>query len=301
MNNADKRTGSRKPFSELTLLDRFLFDTAMSIPEVARNILSIIMGEELPEISVGISEKSIEPYYDSRSIRLDLLAVDENNVIYDAEAQPSKKDKSDYYRRSRFYQGVIDASLLKPGAIRFSDLNDLYIIFISPYDLFGENLYRYTFQPACKEVSGLYLEDGATRIFLNTKGINDEDESPELIEFLHAMEYTFQQEHTDFKSPRVSRLAKQIREIKQNQKVGVKYMRFLEELEIEKAEAREISRAEGRAEGLIEGKTEEREAGIRKLVSGARKLGASEQQIKNLLKEEYQISEADAEKYLTKV
>ena len=296
MNEEEKNTRSRKPFSELTLLDRFLFDTAMNIPEVARNILSIIMGEDLPEITVGISERSIEPYYDSRSIRLDLLAIDENDVVYDAEAQPARRNNADYFKRSRFYQGVIDASLLRPGEIHFSSLNDLYIIFISPYDLFGAGRYRYTFQPACRQIPGLFMDDGAVRIFLNTKGTVDDGESPELIEFLHMMESTLQEDRPPINSPKVSKLAEQIRDLKKNQKVGVKYMRFLEELEEEKAIAREKSRAEG----LAEGRAEERENGIRKLISSSVKLGANDEKILSLLEEEYGLSNEESLQYLQK-
>ena len=57
-----------------------------------------------------------------------------------------------------------------------------------PFDLFGYGLYRYTFQMKCEEVPELKLDDGATRIFLNTRGKHPELVSPELIEFLKYME-----------------------------------------------------------------------------------------------------------------
>ncbi len=227
--------GRRKPLSQLTLLDRFLFDIAMEIPEVAHTILSIIMGEELPDIRIGISEKTKEPYYDSRAIRLDLLAVDTEDTIYDAETQPKQISKNELARRSRFYQGVIDASLLEPGEIRFSKLNDAYIIFISPFDPFGENKYRYTFRHTCDEKPGMRLDDGAVRIFLNTKGTNEDEEPEELVEFLKMMDQTFE-EDIEIHSPRIRQLARQVRKLKKNQEVGVRYMRFLEELEEEKQE-----------------------------------------------------------------
>ena len=40
------RIRESKPLKKLILLDRFLFDTAMSDPEIRRNILSIIFGEK---------------------------------------------------------------------------------------------------------------------------------------------------------------------------------------------------------------------------------------------------------------
>ncbi|MEI3266735.1 MAG: hypothetical protein V8R85_06325 [Frisingicoccus sp.] len=86
MKNRKNQKQERKPLKDLTLLDRFLFDTAMSDPKICQNILSIIFNDkEVPAIRIGIAEKTQEPYYDSRAVRMDLLAVDENNVIYDAE------------------------------------------------------------------------------------------------------------------------------------------------------------------------------------------------------------------------
>ena len=81
--NKEKRV--RKPLKDLTLLDRFLFDTAMSVPEICHNMLSIILDDpHLPKIHYSIAEKTQEPFYDSRAVRLDLLAFDENDVVYDA-------------------------------------------------------------------------------------------------------------------------------------------------------------------------------------------------------------------------
>ena len=49
-------------------------------------------------------------------------------------------------------------------------MNDVYVIFIAPFDLFGQDKYMYTFQMTCQEIPGLVLNDGAVRIFLNTHG-----------------------------------------------------------------------------------------------------------------------------------
>ena len=35
-----------KPLQELTLLDRFLFDTAMGDPQICQNVLGIILNEQ---------------------------------------------------------------------------------------------------------------------------------------------------------------------------------------------------------------------------------------------------------------
>ena len=82
-------------------------------------------------------------------------------------------DTKELPRRSRYYQGMIDMNLLdKSVAYRY--LNDTYIIFICPFDLYGMGLHKYTFEGRCKEAPDLKIGDGATRIFLNAKGTRND-------------------------------------------------------------------------------------------------------------------------------
>ncbi len=207
------------------------------------------------------NKRSLEPYYDSRSVRLDLLAFDENNVVYDAEAQQKNIGNRSMRRRSRVYQSYIDVNLLTPGETDFGQINDIYIIFIAPFDLFGLNKYMYTFRMRCDESTDTTLDDGAVRIYLNTRGTND-DEVPEgLVEFLHYMEKTCEDHHT-IKDPLVQRLAERVQQLKNSQEMSVKYMLFEAEYYMEaRMEAREEGLEEGRAEGLAEGLAEGRAEG----------------------------------------
>ena len=134
------------------------------------------------------TEKEQRTSTDNRQIRLDVYAIDEDDVIYEVEAQ--KENTHNLPKRSRLYQGIIDSKLLPPGVIDFNLLNEVLIVMITPFDLFGHGLYRYTFQMRCEEVPELKLDDGATRIFLNTKGKHPELVSPELIELLKYMEHS---------------------------------------------------------------------------------------------------------------
>ena len=252
----------RKPLKDLTLLDRFLFDTAMSDPQICRNILSIIFSDrEIPQIRYGAAEQSLEPFSDSRAVRLDLLAYDEEGNVYDAEAQKENKGKRFLLRRSRLYQSAIDVNLLKPGDFDFGKLNDVYVIFIAPFDLFGENKYMYTFRMSCDEAPGLSLNDGAVRIFLNTRGRNDDEVPRGLVEFLHYAEAP-ERYGREIKDMRVQELASRIEMLKGSQEVGVKYMRLWEEMEEARMEARTEGREEGREEGRKEGREEGRETGM---------------------------------------
>ena len=41
-------------------------------------------------------------------------------------------------------------------------MNEVLVVMIMPFDLFGYGLYRYTFQMKCEEIPELKLDDGAT-------------------------------------------------------------------------------------------------------------------------------------------
>ena len=156
------------------------------------------------------------------------------------------KNTKNLPKRSRFYQSMIDSKLLEPGEKDFNKMNDVYIILIAPFDLFGEGKYMYTFQMTCQESFSVLLNDGATRIFLNTHGTNPEDVSPELVELLHYIENTTQEVADSCTSPRIHKMQERICSIKSSEEVSVKYMQRWEEMEMEKDEARAEGRAEGR-------------------------------------------------------
>lgn len=239
--NVEKKTP--KPLQELTLMDPFLFDATMSDPRVCQNVLSIILDEYVSSIHYGVAEKVLQPYYDTRAVRLDLLAVDEEDRVYDAEAQKENKGFKASVRRSRLYQAHVDVNLLPVGEKDFGKLNDAFIIFISPYDLFGKNLYKYTFRMTCDEFPELRLDDGAVRVFLNTHGKNDSEVSKELIELLRYVEYS-NDDSTSIESPRVREVASKVDQIKGDHRMGTKYMRYWEE--------KEYAREEGRIAGVVE-------------------------------------------------
>ena len=235
-----------KKLQELTLFDKFLFDETMDIPEAHEAVLQIIFGDDnLKLLTPAQTEKEIRTAPWLRSIRLDVYAMDQEKRIYNTEAQ--KAEKKDLVKRSRFYQSLIDSSLLEPGEISFNQMNDTCIIMITPFDLFGEERYQYTFRSRCDENPALLMEDGAIRIFLNSHGKNPEEVSPELIELLKYMESTDAVLAENSANEKLKKIHKHVSQIKASEEMGVKYMQKWEEkvLDIEKG------REEGREEGRI--------------------------------------------------
>ena len=157
-------------------------------------------------------------------------------MIYEVEAQ--KENTHNLPKRSRLYQGIIDSKLLPPGVADFNLLNEVLIVLITPFDLFGYGLYRYTFQMRCEEVPELKLDDGATRIFLNTRGKHPELVSPELIELLKYMERSTDEVSGECKSKRIQEMHRRVCQIKASEKTEVKYMQTWEEQIMIKQEGR---------------------------------------------------------------
>ena len=230
-----------KTLQELTLLNKFLFDETMDIPEAHEAALQIILeNEKLRLLTLPQTEKEIRTMPWLRSIRLDVFAIDQSNTLYNTEMQAEKK--GDLIKRSRYYQGLIDSSLLEPGTVSFNKLNDTCIIMITPFDLFGQGRYQYTFRSYCEEDKDLELGDGAVRIFLNTRGTNREEVSKELIDFLHYIEKTDDESAEAAESDRIRLIHECVRKIKSSEEMGVKYMQSWEEKIYEREEGRQEGR-----------------------------------------------------------
>lgn len=234
------------PLKDLNLTNRFLFDEVMEDPEIHRDVLSIIFNREIPALLSNQTEKEgrLSPLI--RSIRIDVFSMDEEDSVYNTEMQEERK--TDLAKRSRYYQALIDTGLLEPGIPNYNCLNDSYIIMIMPFDLFGYGKYVYTFNAQCEEVSECRLKDGATRIFLNTRGKNDDEVSKELVDFLHYLEDTTSERVAKTDSERIKRIHDRVCKVRLNEEVGVKYMQAWEE----KYYAKEDGREEGRKELLME-------------------------------------------------
>ena len=157
----------KRELKDLDLLDRFLFAEAIEDPETMELILEIILGREVILKHLPQAEKEQRSFLWSKQVKLDVWAKDVDDVVYDTEVQ--KRNTRDLPKRSRLYNSMIDSNLLPPGTLSYIPLNDVYVIMITPFDLFGKGLYKYTFDMRCREAPGIELGDGATRIFLNTR------------------------------------------------------------------------------------------------------------------------------------
>lgn len=92
------------------------------------------------------------------------------------------------------------------------------------------------------------LKDGATRIFLNTRGTHPDGVSQELIDFLRYIEITDGAFAKQTGSEKIQKIHECVQKIKSSEEMGVKYMQSWEEKIIE----REQGKAEGKTESILE-------------------------------------------------
>ena len=139
-------------------------------------------------------------------------------------------------KRMRYYQGLIDLDKLKRGQ-HYSELGKVFIIFICPFQCFNGERHIYTFNNLCVENPAVALEDGATKIFLSTKGtINDV--SVEVKNFLNYIESGIVAGNF------VMQLDEAVKIIKFNKKVRLDYMTY----EMALLDRERQGRAEGRVD-----------------------------------------------------
>ena len=265
----------------MNLTDRFLFDAAMEDPEAYSVMINILLEKEIELLDKVETEKELRVSPELRAVGLDVVSMGDDKKLYYTEMQ--KTNTHNLKKRSRYYQGQLDVSLLEPGCKDFNKLPNTCFILVAPFDIFGKGLYRYTFEGFCKECPDLKIEDGATRIFINTKGNNREKFTEEFLELMAYINKTTEETASKLKSERVKLIHKRVQQVRTSEKMGVKVMQWWEELEYAKDDAR--------AEGSVKGSA-------KTLIETCREFGVTKEEIKERLINKLALSEEEAENYM---
>jgi len=211
-------------------------------------------------------------------------SMDVEHTIYYTEMQ--KNNTYNLSKRSRYYQALMDVSLLEPGSVDFNRLNDTCFILIAPFDIFGRGLYRYTFEGVCRECPDLKLGDGALRIFINTKGKNREDFSQEFLDFMDYITSSTDDVAERSQSEKIKAIHERVKQIKLSEKMGVKHMQRWEE--------KIMDREEGRSLGLKDGLLQ----GIKAFIEDNLEEGTSVERIEDKLVKKFELTREKAQEYV---
>lgn len=160
-----------KRFEELELKDDFMFGVVMREPQYCKPFLETILGIKIAHIEYPNAQKTIDLSADAKSVRLDVYVEDGKETVYNIEMQTTTN--RNLPRRMRYYQGMIDLSILEKGD-SYKSLKKSFVIFVCTFDLFGQGRHIYTFENRCIQEPELSLGDDTTKIILNTKGTLDD-------------------------------------------------------------------------------------------------------------------------------
>ena len=179
----NRRTRRIKDFEELTITDDFMFGAVMSDPVNCKRLLEYILGIKITRLEYVEKQKTVKVDYDAKGVRLDLIVIDENNIVYNIEIQTTSNENLPL--RIRYYHDVLDIEMLQ-RSMDYRELNRCFVIFICTFDMFGKDRYIYTFKRQCQEDQSVFLGDKAVSVVLNTKGSVGEID-PELKDALRYM------------------------------------------------------------------------------------------------------------------
>ncbi len=239
-----------KPWDELTIADNFIFCKVMENERICMGVLETLLGISVGHIEYLKTENSLENFYDSRGIRLDVYVKDADR-IFNIEMQTGNYD--DMLLRARYYLSSSDVATTKRRT-KFKDIRETYILFICKDDPFGEGIPRYTKISKFLETDRISYDDKSRNVFYNCSAWEKEG-NPEVrgvLKFIYGLK---PDSSLALEMDEAASLAKQKSELEDE------YMYFSDILEDEKEEAREIGLAEGRAKGLKEGLAEGRMEG----------------------------------------
>ena len=250
---------SETKFEDLKISNDFMFKEVMkSNKGLCKRLVGSIMQQDIEDIVYIETEKTLQPYYDSRGIRLDVILADENHTRYNLEMQArnviSKAGVALLPKRTRYYQSVIDMDMLKKGE-NFDQLNPLVLIFICTFDFYKEGRYVYTFKSRCLENLELELANDVTVKLVNAKG--KQGQVNDLLK--NFLEYVMTNKPVDDFTKDVER---QVCAVKNDKKAREEYMVLQAKIREHEIVAFEAGEAQGHAAGLAEGEAKGRADGL---------------------------------------
>ena len=137
------------------LLDDDFMNKVFEDKACAEFLLQIILQRNDLRVQYAHGQHDIKNLH-GRSVRLDILAVDEENHVYNIEVQ--RNDKGAGVKRARYNSSLIDANVTEPGD-EYEKLNETYVIFITENDVLGGGQPIYHIDRTIKETGALFGDE----------------------------------------------------------------------------------------------------------------------------------------------
>ena len=129
--------------------------------EAAELLVHVILGRDDLKITSAKTQVTLKGVM--REVRLDILAVDDKGRKYNIEFQ--RDDSGAVPERARYNSSMIDVNSLDKGA-KFTELPEVYVIFITEHDVLGGGLPMYTIERVINE-TGKPFGDKSYIVYVN--------------------------------------------------------------------------------------------------------------------------------------
>lgn len=229
-----------KSVDELTFADDFMFGKVMENKEICKEILELLLGIKIGDIKYPKLQEVLNPYYDAKSIRLDVF-VEDSEKVFDIEIQVASHKSLPM--RMRYYQSIMDADTLLKGK-KYENLKNSYIIFICLFDPCDGGLPVYTVKQIFEETSKIF-DDKSHKILYNTNAFGDE-KNKKLKAFL---EYVKTKTATDEFTKKLDAM---VEDVKHTDKYRREFLTYQVHIDDWKEEGRLVGIAQGEHNAKIE-------------------------------------------------
>ncbi len=165
---------------KLKPMDDIFFAKLSESIEFCEEILQVIMQKKDLRVVEARTQMSLRNVK-GRSVVVDVLCKDSLDNYYNIEIQ--KEDNDNHEKRVRYNGSNIDTFVTEKGTA-FSEMPDVYVIYISRFDCFNENKTIYHVDRFLRE-TGRIVDNGFYEIYVNTK-VDDGTDIAELMRILES-------------------------------------------------------------------------------------------------------------------
>lgn len=284
MNREHELTRLAQQWEELTIANDRMFSMAMENNAICRELLRRIFPElAIDRVQRVTVQKQVNTPLDARTVRFDVYIRDDQQRTYIVEMQVANRQNLPY--RLRYYLEQVDYSILGPGD-NYEKLAGYptYVIFFCDFDYYGQDRPEYRFEWRNIDQPDLAAGTGQQLVAFNAQASTFHDNIG-VAGFLKLM-------HNQIAAgdPLVEQVTQEMKRIKQDPERRRDYMKY----ELDLMDARSDGMAIGLAEGKKQGKQESIVAAAKILLG----LELSRTVIVKQLMSAYDLSSAEAERYL---
>lgn len=264
------REEAKKPYSdrynEISEKFRLMDDDFMTLVfggniEATQLLLRIILEDSNLTVIETVGQFEIKNPT-GRSVRLDIHAVDANGQHFDVEVQRTNKGAG--AERARFNSSMLDTRMANIGD-KVPSLKPAYVIFITENDVLGGGFPLYHIERKIRELDNKLFDDGSHIIYVNGEYSNEEDPIGMLMHDFHCTSAS--EMHYDI-------LADRVRYFKETEGGQVQMCKMMEDFQ--------------------------KEIAVMTTIKTCRKHGVPESEILIEIRDEYDLTEIEAEAYLAK-